>query len=164
MKMINFLSNLSSHRTQLGLLALIFGLASCTPLYETQYQYEPPESEAALACITECQKGKNLCQKHVNKTHRQCLRRERFLDLHSFRCQRLSHYYKGRDGKIYYYRDPSCFFPSHDFNEFCHWDNSQCEKTYQQCYQACGGQVIEKKVCVRSCDKVPKDTPPSSEK
>ena len=139
-------------RTFILTMILLLAATGCTPLYETHYLYSPPESEKALSCVTECQKGKNQCLEEANYQYRRCRDREFFYDLHLDHCRLLSHYYKGRDGKVYYYRHPSCYSNLRHPRSFCYRETNQCDTDFQSCYTACGGRVTVKKVCSAFCD------------
>ncbi len=112
-----------------AMLTAMLMLAGCGPMYETQYSFVPPENESARACIFQCENGKLQCHQLEEMKEENC---ENRADRDYYRC-------KDR-GEKYCYR------------ESCSVDYERCEGQYRSCYQACGGRVESRQVCVAFCN------------
>ena len=111
--------------------ALMF-LAGCGPMYETRYNFLPPESASGRACIFQCDNGKMQC--------------EQIEDMQKERCEDRADrdYDRCRDrGEKYCYR------------ESCSADYTRCEDRYRSCYSSCGGKVEKYEMCVSFCEGAP---------
>ena len=112
-----------------GLLTLLF--VGCGPMYETQFLYNPPDSPQGQVCISQCEMNRINCEQLEDMRKENCEYRAR------------EDYNHCRD----YHNEDSCF------EESCSADYSRCERMYNACYTACGGNVTTQQVCVAFCDQ-----------
>lgn len=117
----------------------VAGLASCGPIYETNYRYLPPADPLSRPCVSQCLADKGNCR------NTQELKAENA----RLRCE--------RDARDDYER---CLFNAKDEQgkTSCHRRScsenasfAQCEGDYRVCFQSCGGVVEEERVCTFSC-------------
>ena len=110
------------------ILAACSVFAGCGPIYSTEYSYVPPESSEGKTCVFQCQNMKFQCDQMQEMRNDTCQERA---ERQYYRC-------KDRGEK-------DCY------RSYCAADYSGCESQYRSCYQACGGMVQEKQVCVGFC-------------
>lgn len=119
--------------------------AGCGPVYDTQYQFTPPENESGRTCVFQCETSKEQCQQIQEMRAESCEDRAEY---EYERCVDRIYRRKGREPKWH-----ECS------KETCSADVDRCENTYRNCYQACGGKVRAETVCVANCDQVPPGQP-----
>ena len=124
------------------LIVLTFSaLASCGPIYDTEYIYDPPENSSGRACIFQCENSKNQCEELDRYRKEEC---ERHSEWQRERCEADIWRRKNREPKWH-----ECG------GETCSSNTERCETSYRSCYQSCGGKVRAETRCVMNCDQVP---------
>lgn len=129
----------------LFLLVSIALLSACGPVYKKEYSYVPPVSNVAKMCTAQCVQSKNACEQMCQMRNENCRmqsRQDAMYEYENYREQqeRLN---KPIDKRIEYFDQGS-----YRCNTSCN-----CAPTYRSCYSACGGEVLERNVCVAFCDK-----------
>lgn len=119
-------------------------LTACGPIYETQYAYVPPHSNMGKMCVANCTQGKSMCEQMCQMRKQQCLSDARRDAREDYREYKYDRHREGQAVK----KDERDFDRSYRCNEACN-----CAPQFNSCYAACGGQVLEKQVCVAFCDK-----------
>lgn len=121
-------------------------LAGCGPIYQTHYSYQPPASMQARRCIVQCQQNQTQCSFACTAQNNQC--------------ERLAQQSAKFQYEAYVNQQETAGKPvTETVNDFfndsqCQMQQScQCHSQYNQCYQLCGGQVIQHKKCVAFCGK-----------
>lgn len=114
-------------------------LASCGPIYETNYRYTPPADPLSRPCISQCLADKSQCRNTAElKAENSRLRCERDSRDDYERCLGSA---KGEQGRA------SCNRRSCD--QDAHF--GMCEVDYRTCFQSCGGIVDEERLCTFNC-------------
>lgn len=114
-------------------------LTSCGPIYETNYRYTPPVDPLSRSCVSQCLANKGQCSNSTDlKAENSRLRCE--LDARDDYERCLSNG-RGEQGRTSCQRR-SC-------SE--HADYGQCDVGYRTCFQSCGGQIDEERVCTFNC-------------
>jgi len=132
------------------LLSLIFFvlslgmLAGCGPIYNTEYAYVPPKSNMGKMCIAQCTQGKNMCEQMCQMQNDNCRMQARMEAREEYREYRHDRREEGKRIR----RNVSDFDQGGRCDRPC-----GCEPQFNSCYSACGGQVLERQVCVAFCDK-----------
>lgn len=114
-------------------------LASCGPIYETNYRYTPPNDPLSRPCISQCLADKGQCRNTAElKAENSRLRCERDSRDDYERCLGNA---KGEQGRA------SCS------RRNCGQDANYgfCEADYRTCFQSCGGSVDEERLCTFNC-------------
>lgn len=125
-----------------GFLALaLLTLIGCGPIYDTQYQFTPPDDGNGRACIYQCENGREQCTELEELREESC---ENRAESEYQRCADNIYRRKGRDPKW-----------NECYRESCSSDTERCENSYRSCYQSCGGKVRAETVCVANCDQIP---------
>lgn len=123
---------------------MVWALSACSPIYQTNYDYEPPSSKMGKVCIAQCIQSKSMCQQMCKMREDNCRVRaheDAIVQYENYRDQQ-----RRIDGEIK--KSVSDFDRGYACSETC-----DCTNAFNECYGACGGQVIENKVCVAFCDK-----------
>lgn len=121
-------------------LLLSIVVTSCGPLYDTRYDFVPPESSSGRACVYQCENSKSSCLQLAEYRKRDC---EDRADYEYERCQDDI----ARRGKKEKWYD--CFRDS------CEDGSDRCNEQYLSCYRSCGGDVKVSQVCIANCDQIP---------
>lgn len=122
--------------------SLVMTLISCSSVYDTQYQYLPPKSDAAKICIAQCVQERNVCDRSCYRQKEICQRRAHQnarIEYQQYKEEQNRNGFVGAETIEFFDRSSSC-------NNTC-----QCESTYRSCYTGCGGEVTEQQVCVAFC-------------
>jgi hypothetical protein len=127
-----------------SILCLAAMLAGCGPIYKTEYAYVPPRTDTGKMCTAQCVQGKNSCEQMCEMKNQDCRLRAHQDALTQFEMYKQERKREGKPLK----KDVKDFDQSYTCGSSCN-----CEPTYNACYSACGGQVLERKVCVAFCDK-----------
>jgi hypothetical protein len=94
-------------------------------------------------CINQCMQTQSMCQQMCQIANQNCqlqAKEQARLDFAAYRKQR-NRQHKAIKKDL------------NDFNRFGSCQNScDCLTNYHLCYQNCGGQIIEHKVCTAFCD------------
>ncbi|MBP9837783.1 MAG: hypothetical protein KBC84_03630 [Proteobacteria bacterium] len=120
-------------------------LYSCGPIYDTQYQFIPPDSPQGRACIYQCENSKSQCHELERYRSDDCEYRAK---LDQQRCEDDVWRRTGKAPKWYECGAESCS-PNSD----------RCDGDYRHCYEMCGGRVDARTVCVANCQAVPPNAP-----
>ena len=135
---------MKKYRISFILIALLGMLTACGPMYNTEYSYIPPKSDISKMCTANCIQGKNACQQNCQLSHDDCVLRAKqmaFLEFKQYKDEQIR-------TRMLISRDEASFDKSYQCATSC-----GCEPTFKSCYSACGGQVLERQVCVAFCDK-----------
>ena len=130
----------------IGFFTFLVGmLSACAPVYKTQYKYIPPSSKMGNMCVSQCVQSKSMCQQMCEMRKETCRMRVQ----REGRAQYETYKEEQKRGGWSIMKDVS------DFTDTQGCDNTPCgcTETFNTCYGACGGQVLERKVCVAFCDK-----------
>lgn len=122
-----------------GMLAL--GLTSCGPIYDTQYQFIPPESSQGRMCTYHCEESQQQCRRLEEIEADRCNERAEY---DRRECERDLWERKQRNPKWYECGGGSCS---------ANYD--RCDQMYRSCFESCGGEVRQEVRCVANCDAVP---------
>lgn len=128
----------------LSLLVLVSLLAGCGPVYKREYAFVPPKTGIGKMCIAQCVQGKNACEQNCRMINDNCRARAREDAVYQYELYKHERIREGKEVK----KDVSDFDRSYQCSDSCN-----CEPTYRSCYSACGGQVLQRDVCVAFCDK-----------
>lgn len=131
--------------TLLLFVALSGMLLGCGPIYKKEYAYVPPRSSAGKMCLAQCIQGKSNCQQMCQMRNENCraqARQDAFYQYQEYKHERRR---EGKEVKKTVNDFDNSFFSC---NESC-----DCTSSFNACYAACGGQVLERDVCVAFCNK-----------
>lgn len=120
-------------------------LTGCGPIYKMEYSYVPPHSSAGNMCISQCIQARSMCEQMCQIRIQQCRmasREEAYYEYESYKHER---HHEGKKVR----KDVSDF----DRGSFNCEQSCNCAPSFNACYASCGGQVVEKRVCVAFCDK-----------
>lgn len=117
-------------------------LASCGPMYETQYRYSPPADSEGRACVAHCDVGKTQCRINADlRAENRQLRCEREAAQDFERCLTT----QGADPEKSKCHRRLCSESSASS------DRSACEDDHRVCFQGCGGVIDSTQVCTFNC-------------
>jgi hypothetical protein len=125
----------------LGVLLAALALAGCGPQYRTETRLVPPQNESVRACAVQCQMAKGQCYQLQEIQYESCQDRA---ESDYMWCESRKRY-EIRDGKRVCVRNCSCL------RQYCNRSQLSCDKHHIECYQVCGGQVVQEKVCWLNC-------------
>ncbi len=111
---------------------LMLLMASCGPLYTTEYEIIPPKTEMGSICANNCLLLKTNCES-------QCYRIS-YLELQNNQLQAVN-----RNGDGYYFNNYN------SFNNNNGWCVNNCLANYYICHKNCGGEVITHTRCTAFC-------------
>ncbi len=123
------------------LTSMLFG---CGPIYKKEYAYVPPRSSMGKMCTAQCIQSKSNCLQMCQMRNDNCraqARQDAYYQYEEYKHERR------REGKEVD-KDVKDFDRSFFCNQSC-----DCTPSFHACYSACGGQVLERQVCVAFCDK-----------
>ena len=119
-------------------------LCGCQPIYQTFYSYSPPDGVTGMQCVGSCEFNREQCQDNEQTRYQSCEDREE-AEYHS--CEARREYRYDRDsGKSKCVRNCNCYrdsCPSPDVE--------RCTRTYNNCFENCGGKVKSEVRCVQFC-------------
>jgi hypothetical protein len=115
-------------------------LTACGPIYDTAYRFLPPEDSSGRVCIYQCENGRLQCRTIQEMQSRNC---EAWSNQDVANCEANIRIYQNREPKWY-----ECT------GESCSPDYDQCDLSYRNCYEACGGRVISETRCVANCQSL----------
>ncbi len=118
------------------LLVLMTILTACgTHHHKAEYTYQPPQSNMDKKCVTQCAQGKRYCQQICQLKHPRC-----FFQAHQHALNQYKIYKQERIRK-----GEKVIKTLHDFEQSAPCYNAcNCVPSFNTCYTACGGQVIER--------------------
>lgn len=126
------------------LLGVALMLASCAKTYKTVYDFEGPQGQGGEACISNCVKTKQQCQKLCLSEDDNCdvAARARAKKNYELYVQRQT-----EQGKSLINDLNSYYNPLQCEHFMCH-----CEEDFRACYRLCGGHTHKRNVCIKNCD------------
>lgn len=130
----------------LSLVGIALAISSCGPIYDTTYQFIPPNSEGGRACVYQCENSRSQCRQ--------------IEDLRVDRCEQDSRYEQRRCEDDVYRREGRGPKWHECGGLVCTPEYDRCDDQYRSCYQSCGGTVQAETRCVANCEKVPPPPPP----
>ncbi len=126
------------------LLIFVVALSACGPIYNTEYAYVPPSSKMGKMCTAQCLQGKSSCEQICELKNENCTVRSRQDALYRYEIYKSDQVQKGQPVK----KSIADFDTSYTCKAACN-----CKASFHTCYAACGGEVVEKKVCVAFCNQ-----------
>lgn len=129
---------------RLLLLVLIIALAGCAPVYKSEYNYAPPNNQMGKMCIAQCVQAKANCEQMCQINNANCRAQRRQEAFYQYETYKYERHRQGRKLKKNINDfDTGSYSCSHSCN---------CVPSFNACYAACGGEVLERKVCVAFCN------------
>jgi len=128
----------------LGGVILCLLLASCGPVYRTNYTYIPPKAWRGRQCVNKCLKERTYCNIECRKTYQSCIYGAQEASKPAYRAYVKQRTAAGKE----IWANPNDFADTYNCNKNCN-----CEPQYRQCYTNCGGQVVGTTVCVADCSQ-----------
>ena len=120
-------------------------MAACGPTIETRYSYKPPSGSDGMGCVRECEQSRAYCAATSQVSYQNCradaLRRAEIDYRYYLRSLRRGE--KPRHSISYY-----------DNSSSCSSDEWRCKAGFNDCYAACGGQVVVQRFCTSECDQL----------
>ena len=123
----------------------VFLFSGCGPIYKTEYSYVPPRSDMGKMCISQCVQSKGMC--------------EQMCQMRNETCRMRAHREARRQFEVYERKTRARGEPvQRDVNDFddsyfrCNQE-CDCASSFNSCYSACGGQVLERQVCTAFCNQ-----------
>lgn len=105
-------------------------LVGCQPVYQTSYEFVPPEKEKQLTCLKTCSETKNQCEQLCPEIQAACTKQAKMAKQGA----------TVGPNNLNLEQDPlQCI------------ENCGCEKDYRACYRLCGGKIEQKKICIANC-------------
>jgi hypothetical protein len=129
-------------RGGLAVIVLALALAGCGPQYRTEKRLVPPQNEAVRACAVQCQMAKSQCYQLQELQYENC--QDRAESDYQW-CESRKRYENRPDGRRVCVRNCSCT------RQYCNRGTLSCDSQHRECYQVCGGQIVEEKVCWMNC-------------
>ena len=124
----------------------LIGLAACSsgPRYRTNTSYIAPATVQGNSCVASCETTEQVCRSRaddfVRAEYPACMQRAREAYNHC-----MNGHYTGSCAVLRQSDELACSNNSSP-------DYRSCTNSFNACYQNCGGQIIQKSVCVRNCD------------
>ena len=121
---------------------------ACGPIYETSYQFSPPQTAQGRHCASQCQELQGYCRRDCRAEARDCkedARRQARWDYERYVRQRRAekkNVERSLDSFVsdYHCREDDC--------------SETCEEDFRLCFSNCGGRVTAHTVCTFNCDEV----------
>lgn len=123
-------------------LVMFLLLAGCGPVYKHEYAYKAPQNAIGKMCVSQCSSAKSNCQKLCTLREQNCRKAATVDARDKYQQYQYESRYAGKREKS----KASDFDHSYRCSKSC-----QCRPAFNTCYNACGGSVTEKKVCVANC-------------
>lgn len=120
-------------------------LTACGPIYKKQYAYVPPASNMGKMCTAQCVQNKNSCEQMCQMRNDNCRMQARQDAMYQFEIY--------RSDRLKQNLPVEKSINDFDRGSFGCQNTCGCSATYRSCYAACGGEVLERNVCVAFCDK-----------
>lgn len=130
-----------------GLALIAAGLAGCSPVYETVYDYTAPPSTEGKLCASKCDQISNLCVQNCQ--------------LREDRCVAEARERGARDYEDYVRDQEAAGKPiEKNLSDFtstggCYSTTSckrDCTTGFRQCFVGCGGSYTSREVCTAFCE------------
>ncbi len=133
------------HRWMLRFIVLWFlvVLTGCQKVYQTHYDYSPPNFSRGQQCIEQCALTRDQCYDNCGP------------DLST--CQARVANEARRAYERYVLEQETLEKPiARDLNSFnnplqCAQEACQCDRDYRACYELCGGRIHKTEVCIKNC-------------
>lgn len=110
-------------------------LSGCDALYKKEYNYIPPKANMEKRCANACYVGKNSCEKICYLKNQACFMRA--YDNAKYDYQNYVNQMHQAGKRVT--KDIRDFADTDSCSKNCH-----CVTSFNTCYSACGGQVIER--------------------
>jgi len=127
-------------------LLLLLSLASCGPIYTTEYEIVPPQTEYGSMCANNCVYMKSNCTRSCKDQNDQCYR------IKQLEAQNRYLYEEVRRDKLSPVKQRSNI----EFYDSTRCDDSSCLRgctiDYHICHKNCGGDVIAYSRCTAFCN------------
>ena len=125
-------------------LGLACFLSGCQPIFRTFYTYTPPEGVAGMQCVGNCEFNREQCQDNEETRYHSCQNRA---EAEFNNCESQRQYrYDNSSGKRKCVRNCNCYRDSCSEPDF-----ERCVRTYNSCFENCGGKVKSEERCVQFC-------------
>lgn len=129
----------------LVLIPVLLLLAACAPIYQTTNSYVAPKGKSGKMCAMQCQQSQMLCQQLCSAQTDNCKNTAQQQALFSYEEYKSEQIQQGK---------PVNKTVSDFYNDWqCSNLSCSCSSNYDNCFTACGGQVIPHTRCVAFCDK-----------
>jgi hypothetical protein len=132
-------------------LAVLAVLSSCSPVYQTHYNYYPISGREGQMCSNTCLVARQSCVQNEQQRYQAC---ESQANLQYQMCELSKVYNYDSKGNWVCVVNCFCFKPSCASPSI-----GSCEEFYKDCYLNCGGEVVATTSCVSNCEEaVPAQT------
>ena len=133
-------------RLSAPLLALSL-LASCAPVVETRYELTPPATAEGAQCVARCEAERAPCLQSCTRRERLCLNDAESRAMRDYQMETRE------DGRGRRAASRTYFDYADRYRRPCGMDGCRnaCDDAYRACFEGCGGQVTERRVCVERC-------------
>jgi hypothetical protein len=129
------------------LLILIGLLSGCGPVYQTDYQMVPPQSETGRQCANNCLLSKQNCEQTCQIQEMSCEERGRLQSRNEYLEYVAVQHAAGQPVTR----------REHEFQQYYNCSSNycvaSCGENYRMCHTNCGGQVVPHTYCTAFCDK-----------
>ncbi len=126
-------------------MALPLLAAACSPVYKTEYRFQPPPTQQGQQCANHCLTTLHSCVSQCEAAKKQCRFEE---DLKS-EAEFLQYQLLNKD-------DPNASKKTKkNFTNYSHCNTgckSRCESSQRICHVNCGGNITESRICTAFCD------------
>ena len=126
----------------LGLITAILALSGCGPIYQSHYNYTPPNDWRGRTCVNQCLADRSNCRAQCATRNQACKTNAQLVALPAY-----INYQQGQN---------KAGLPvTENVNDFA--DTSQCNgdcgcgNTYRDCFTNCGGTITVSTVCTAFC-------------
>ena len=130
-------------------LLIILLVASCKPVYKTDYYYAPPPTEQGKLCANNCLERASICASRCKLESDQCE-----LERDAGEERAYARYIKSRIKK-----DMPITKKRRDFDSYGGCGSATCKKRctnrLNMCHTNCGGHITETQRCTWFCDQAP---------
>jgi hypothetical protein len=120
-------------------------LTGCSPVYETQYSYEPPKSKAGRMCAAQCIQNEENCKQLCQLREDVCITKSKQDALYQYEVYKAQQQSQNRP----IIKTPENFDRAHSCYQVC-----GCTSVYNTCFERCGGQVATTQGCTAFCKSI----------
>lgn len=127
-------------------LILLFFIAACGPVYQTNYEIIPPQDDMGRMCANNCLLSKQNCEQSCQMQEMTCRSQARLESQNDYLQYVAVQNAKGKPVA----RNQQSFTRYYNCDQnFCY---SNCMSNYHVCHTNCGGQVIPHTYCAANCN------------
>lgn len=131
-------------RTKIFICTIILALlGGCGPVFQTNYSYVPPRSPMSKMCINQCVQNQSICEQMCQMKNQSCRIQAHQDALYQYES------YKHEQERLGLPINKSV--SSFEYSGQCE-QQCGCTASFNTCYSACGGKVLESRVCVAFCN------------